>query len=87
MKLKTYITITGKYKGSSKHEFFKQLQIGDTIEVSTELARKQRGPTGGLYATDVFLKNTHLDKNAVYSTSMTMMVKALDKMEYVEIQE
>jgi hypothetical protein len=26
----------------------------------------------------------HLDKNAVYSASMTMMVKALDKMEYVE---
>jgi acyl dehydratase len=84
MKLKTYITITGKYKGSSKHEFFKQLQIGDTVEVSIELARKQRGRTGGLHATEVFLKNTHLDKNAEYSTSMTMMVKALDKMEYVE---
>jgi hypothetical protein len=87
MKLKTYITITGKYKGSSKHEFFKQLQIGDTIEVSTELARKERGPSSGLFATNVQLANMARPGVEPYIISMTMMVKALDKMEYVEIQE
>ena len=82
MKLKTFITITGPYKGSSAHPFFKCLEIGDTVEVSTKI-KNVSGASSGMYATMITLANqTHVDEP--YSASMTIMSKTLAKMSYIE---
>jgi len=87
MKLKNYITITGPYKGGSKDPFFKALQIGDTVEVSTNVRYIGRGSRTGLYATILTLKNCNRLDVEPYQASMTLVAKALAKMEFVEHQQ
>ena len=86
MKLRNYITITGPYKGGSKDPFFKTLQIGDTVEVSTEVRNIIRGSHSGLLATMLTMKNCNRLDVEPYQASMTLVAKALSKMEFVEQQ-
>lgn len=77
MVLKSEIhVLMDKYKGGSKDNFFKGLEIGDPLQL--EFVVNDPGRNGdSLYASYMSLKN--LRNNQEYITSITLMNKALDK--------
>ena len=85
MKLKTFITITGRYTGGSKHSFFKSLNIGDTVEVSTKIANMS-GASSGVYATMITLTNQTTVSES-YIASMSIMSNTFRKMAFKECEE
>lgn len=82
LRLKTLISITGKYTGKSKFEFWNLLSEGDTVEISLKLESPGR-TSRGLYATTIKFKN--LRNGAITSASLTESTKYLSKVRYTEI--
>lgn len=83
MKLKAFIKIIGPYKGRSKHSFFKILNVGDIIQVSTTI-KSTTGASNGIYATNIKLEN-ETNVGEPYIASMSNMVNTLQRMSYEEI--
>jgi len=80
--LDTQIIIKSKYKGKSKFDFWKELNVGDTVKLSIGLNPLGRGESG-LYATQVELTNeiTKLE----FKDSINNICKYLSKVDYVEL--
>ena len=82
MNLRTRAVVTDTYKGKSKYDFWKNLQIGDTIEVSTQIKKYYRG-SSGLNATDLSIKNERTGE--IFKSTMSMTVNYLSQIKYEEL--
>ena len=82
MNLRTRAVVTDTYKGKSKYDFWKNLQIGDTIEVSTQIKKYYRG-SNGLNATDLRIKNERTGE--IFKSTMSMTVNYLSQIKYEEL--
>ena len=82
MNLRTRAVVTDTYKGKSKYDFWKNLQIGDTIEVSTRIKKYHRGGNG-LNATDLNIKNERTGE--IFKSTMSMTVNYLSQIKYEEL--
>jgi hypothetical protein len=84
MILRTKAIVTETYKGKSKYDFWKNLQVGDTIEVSTQIRKYFRGGNG-LNATNLTIKNER--SGEIFKSTMSMTVNYLYQIKYKEIDE
>ena len=80
MLLKNTIKISEKYTGNSKFEFWKNLKVGDVIEVSINIERIHSGGNG-LYATPISFNNT--TQGEIFDTTMNMAVKYINNIKYI----
>lgn len=81
MKLSTKIQVTEKYKGVSKFPFWKNLNVGDILVVSTYVKGVGRG-ANGLYATSIYFHNLTQDEK--FNSTMTFASKYLSNFKYSE---
>lgn len=82
MILSSKAVVTATYKGKSKYDFWKNLQIGDTIKVSTQIKKYHRGGNG-LNATNLSIKNERTGE--VFSSTMSMTVNYFNQIKYEEL--
>lgn len=75
--LSSELIIKGKYKGSTKFEFFKDLKEGDLVEISMNLKKQGRGRSG-LYAPEIKLKCN----NKTFNCSLNQTMNYLGNIEY-----
>jgi hypothetical protein len=77
--LRGKIKIEGKYRGSSKFEFWSLLKVGDIVSISTEVKPIVRGNT--LYATTLILRTNELK----FTGSINEICKYLSKLDFEEV--
>lgn len=81
MFLKNTVEITNKYSGSSKFDFWKDLKIGDKLEISTPFASPGFGRQR--YSHKVNFKN--LTQGTEFNCDFIEGTKYLTKLEYKEL--
>lgn len=85
MKLVGMLKLTETFKSNSKFELLKKIEVGDILQLSLEVGRKERGPHSGLYATNIMITNVnHLEYKPVFK-SLTEVDTLLSRMKYEEI--
>lgn len=97
--LKTKIRIISPFSGKSKFKFWSMLEVGDIVELSTQLKPIARGSHSGLYATTIHFnlvdpeakrkkRNSEFGREAIwFSDSLTQSAKYLEKIEYELVEE
>jgi len=82
MILKNRVLVTGLYQGKSKFPFWKNLQINDFLEISTQIKGIGRGGNG-LYATEIRIENIRSGER--FDTTMSMAAGYLYQIKYEQI--
>jgi hypothetical protein len=79
MRLRNTITITSPFIGKSKFDFWKNLEVGQKIEISMPLTPPGNN-RGTIYATTIFFKNK--TTGAKFDASLTIASNYLGKIGY-----
>lgn len=83
LKLTTTITITSKYTGKSKYDFWKELDVGHKVLISHEIGTcGSKGFGNGYYAPDINLKN--LETGSEIKSSYGDFINYLGKVGFEE---
>jgi hypothetical protein len=69
--------VKSKYKGKSKYDFWKNLQIGDILEISLDLSPSERNGRGSLYATYLKVQSG----TSGFSDSISGVCKYIEKID------
>ena len=81
MILRNYLTVMETYKGTSKFPFWKNIKVGDILEVSMEL--KPTGHNRGkIYAPDIKVKNLFNNESETFKDTINSVQKYFEKIKY-----